>query len=125
VQSISGEDMAAVAIGAAHRDENLTIEAFGRETMTFRKLVETIARTIHSRARIVPAPAPLAIVAASAIGWMVGDVTLTQDEARGLMMNLLVGPGAPNGDMKFTDWVAVRSEDLGRQYASEIGRHFK
>jgi uncharacterized protein YbjT (DUF2867 family) len=52
VQPILGDDVAAIAIAAAHREENATIDAFGPETLTFRELVETISRAVGSRSRI-------------------------------------------------------------------------
>jgi uncharacterized protein YbjT (DUF2867 family) len=97
VQPILGEDVASIAITTSHGEGNSITDTFGPETLTFRKLVEMIARAVDSRARIVSVPASIAILAARVISAAVGDVTLTRDELRGLMKNLLVCPGTPTG----------------------------
>jgi len=125
VQPISGEDVAAVAIEGANRESDAIVDAFGPETLTFRELVEAIARAVGSNARIVAVPAPIAVAAAWAIGTMLGDTTLTRDELAGLMKNLLVCPGAPTGKTRFTDWIAANAPQVGHFYASELARHFK
>jgi nucleoside-diphosphate-sugar epimerase len=119
VEPILGEDVATVAIAAARGEGNSTIDAFGPENFTFRELVEMIARAVGSGARIVSAPAPIVSFAGSAIGAVVGDVTLTRDELRGLMKNLLICVGAPTGSAKFSDWISANASTVGRTYASE------
>ncbi len=125
VQPIFGDDVAAIAISSADREGNASINAFGPETLTFRELVDTIARAVGSNARIIALPAPLAVAAAWTIGSMLGDNTLTRDELEGLMRNLLVCPGEPTGKLKFTNWIAANASQVGFTYASEIARHFK
>jgi uncharacterized protein YbjT (DUF2867 family) len=125
VQPIFGDDVATIAIASARREGNVVVDAFGPEMLTFGELVAMVARAIGSHARIVSVPAPIAIFAASVIGAAVGDVTLTRDELRGLMKNLLVCPGEATGSVRFSAWISSNAAIVGGKYASEIGRHFR
>ena len=49
-----------------------------------------IASAVRSKSRIVHVDPRIAVAFARIVGWFVRDVTLTRDEARGLMSNLLV-----------------------------------
>ena len=52
----------------------------------------------------------------------VRDVLLTRDEIAGLMANLLVTNSPPAGTTKLSEWAREHAADLGRRYASELGR---
>lgn len=53
LQPVSVEDVAEIAVNAAHQDENMIIDAVGPETYTFDELVRLIVNKIHSKARII------------------------------------------------------------------------
>ena len=53
------------------------------------------------------------------------DVTLTRDEIRGLMTNLLVTDSPPNAPTRFSQWLASNADKIGIAYASELARHFR
>jgi len=55
-------------------------------------------------------------------GALLGDVVLTRHEIRGLAAGLLDTPGPATGATGFRGWLRTNSEDLGRTYASELGR---
>ena len=55
---------------------------------------------------------------------MVRDVVLTWGEYLGLMANLLAPEGPDAGVTRLSEWLAANRESVGREYASEVGRHF-
>ena len=64
------------------------------------------------------------LVAARALGLLMGDVLLTGDEIRGLMAGLLVSHGPPLGRIAFSQWLGEHAASVGRAYANELQRHF-
>ncbi len=124
VQPIHVENLADLAVTAGARSDNLVLDAVGPEISTFDELVYTIAAALGRRARRLHVPPWLALRAARVIGRLVGDVTLTRDELRGLMADLLVSAAPPTGTTRFTAWLRANAADVGRHYASELQRHY-
>lgn len=125
IQPIAVEDLAALALAAAARDDDLTWDAAGPEVLSFNEMVEAIRAATGSRARLVHLPGPVALAAAAVLGRVVGDTLLTREELEGLSSGLLVSRELPRGTARFTDWLEVNGSWLGRRYLSEVGRHFK
>jgi NADH dehydrogenase len=125
IQPVAAEDVARMAVEAGGTAENLTVDAVGPETYGFEQLVRLIGDAVGSGARILKGPPWLALMAARALGWALGDVVLTRDEVDGLMANLLVSERPPAGQIRFSEWVRANAATLGRRYASEIGRHYR
>ena len=59
LQPIHVEDLASLAVAQGQRRENVTINAIGPETFTYRELVETLGQIIGRRRPLLPLP-PLA-----------------------------------------------------------------
>jgi NADH dehydrogenase len=125
VQPIYAEDLAKVAIEAAHSDENMVIDAAGPEIFTFEEMVRLIKKRIGSKAKIMHVPAWLALNFSRMVGILVKDVVLTKDEAEGLMRDLLYSREAPRGTTKLGDWLEENRERVGVEYASEVRRHYQ
>jgi hypothetical protein len=53
------------------------------------------------------------------------DIVLTRDELGGLRDSLLVSHDPPTGAVRFTDWLTVNGETLGRSYVSELARNWR
>ncbi len=122
LQPIFVEDLAELAIEQAGRSENVTIDAIGPETLTYRQLVRAIARAIGVHRLILPAPPHLALAMVQAMGWIVGDPIITPEEMRGLMDGLLATDSPLAGHTRLTDWLKEHAQQLGRQYMSERAR---
>jgi NADH dehydrogenase len=118
------EDMATLAVEQAGRDENVTVDAVGPETYTFNELVALLRSTVGSSARVFHAPPTLVQVASRVIGLAVRDVVLTPDEVKGLLADLLGTDGPATGETRLTDWLRDHADSVGREYASEVGRHY-
>jgi uncharacterized protein YbjT (DUF2867 family) len=125
VQPVSGDDVAEIATWAAEEKENVTVDAAGPETITYRELVHAIATAVERSPRIVHLPPMMTIVAGAAVGRYVNDVILTRQELQGLMEELLVSAEPPRGHERIDNWLLRNADRLGRGYASELDRHFR
>ncbi len=125
IQPIFVEDVAEIAVSAAHQSDNVTLDATGPETMTFEGLVRLIGDKIGSRARLIHVRPGLALFLSRLMGYAVRDVVLTRDEMEGLMANLLIAEGPPMGQTQLSDWLEQNADDIGVSYASEMSRHYR
>ncbi len=125
VQPVHVDDLVALALEAAARDDDLTWDAVGPEIYSFEELVAVIRDAVGSPARLVHMPAPMALGVAMVLGRAVSDVLLTGEELEGLMGGLLVSTDLPRGERRLSDWLGDNGNWLGRAYLSEVGRHFR
>ena len=125
IQPIFVEDVAEIAVRAAHQSDNVTLDATGPETITFEGLVRLIANKIGSRARLIHVRPGLALFLSRLMGYAVRDVVLTRDEMEGLMANLLISEGPPMGQTQLSDWLEQNADDIGVSYTSEMSRHYR
>ena len=124
VRPIFVEDMARLLADAVEHEGNAVRDAVGPETYTFEELVSQIAAQLQCRIRLVHAPLPAAYLATRVAGWLVGDVVLTWEEYQGLMAGLLAPAGLSTGETCLSQWLAANCGQIGRQYASEVARHY-
>lgn len=71
------DDLAALAVAAGARDDNLTWDAVGPDIFTFDELVRLIGEKIGHPKPILHLPPQVALKAAQFISLFVGDVVLT------------------------------------------------
>jgi NADH dehydrogenase len=125
LQPVYVGDLARIAVESAARDGSTVLDAIGPETFTFDAFVRLMASQIRPGVRLVDVPPALGIGLGTLIGLAFGDVLLTGDELRGLMEERLTSSQPPNAPTRFSEWLEVHRDELGRSYASEIKRHFK
>ncbi len=125
VQPIFAADLGEIAVNAACDDRSSTFDAVGPEIFTFDELVRMIANAVHSKSRIVHVDPRIALACAQVVGWFVRDVTLTRNEIRGLMTDLLVTDSPANAPTLFSEWLRSNADKIGLAYASELSRHFR
>jgi uncharacterized protein YbjT (DUF2867 family) len=124
LQPMYVEDMADLVVQAGQSRVNSIIDAVGPDIFTFEELVRLIAATL-GRSVLFPYANPgLAFYIAKLIEPLLGDVLITQDEIRGLMADLLISQQTPTGRMRLSEWLEQNARTVGRDYASEIGRHY-
>lgn len=117
-------DMAHLIADTVEQKANTVIDAVGPESFTFEELVRLIAGQLDRHVRLVHVPMALAFLSTRLTGWLVRDVVLTWEEYKGLMDNLLA-PEAPSaGQTRLSQWLAENREHVGRNYASEVARHY-
>lgn len=122
LQPIYVDDLAELAVAQGRGRENVTIDAIGPETPTYRELIRTIGDAIGRRRPIVSVPPVLGHLVGSFVGAIVGDVLITRPEIEGLMADLLYVESAPVGTTRLSEWARAHSSALGQRYASEIAR---
>lgn len=124
VRPVHLDDVAELCVKLSQVDEPMTVDAVGPDTFTFEELVRQIRGAVGSRSRIVHVDPRVARIAAAAIGLVVRDVLVTDHEIGGLMTEKAFSDAPTTGELGFARWVREAGPELGRHYASEIGRHF-
>ena len=125
VQPVHVEDVAEMAAGVAERDENTIQDCVGPEAYTYEQLIRLIAGSVGSKAKIAHLPPSLALFLSRLAGYLVRDVVLTRAEIDGLMAGLLVSNDPETGHRSLRRWLQENGETLGRNYASEMDRHYR
>jgi NADH dehydrogenase len=125
LQPVYVDDLAALAVEAGLRSENLLWDAVGPDILTFDDLVKLIAARIGLRPRLIHIPPRLALSAAQVLSLFVGDVLLTPEEVDGLMAGLLISAEPPRCKTHLGDWLEENKNSVGMKYASELKKHYK
>ena len=118
-------DLAQLAVESGRRVDNFVSDAAGPEIYMFMDLVKLIRSAVGSRSWVLPMRPELLNAASRALGAMLGDVLLTDDEIEGLMAELLVSHEPPACHTSFAAWIQSNAATLGRSYASELARHYR
>jgi NADH dehydrogenase len=125
LQPIYVEDMADLVVQAGQSDENSIIDAVGPDIFTFEELVRLIAVKLGRKVLFPHVNPGLAFYLAKLIEPLLGDVLITKDEIKGLTANLLISQDTPTGYTHLSQWLERNAGTVGRDYASEIGRHYR
>jgi uncharacterized protein YbjT (DUF2867 family) len=125
LQPVHVEDVAAVAVRAGNRADNLETDAAGPDILTFDEFVRLLAKAIGRRVWLVHMPPTLSLSASRMLGLLVRDELLTSHEVTELSASLLVSAEPPAGTIRLADWAAAHAGQLGRSYHSELDRHFR
>ena len=125
LQPVFVDDVAHLAVDSVSAAGNVTLDAVGPETFTFRELVRQVRSTTGGRSVVMPMPPRVVRAAAVLMGLAIRDVVLTREEIDGLMSGYLVSADPPTGTMRLTDWMREHRGTLGRHYASELSRHYR
>lgn len=124
VQPIYVEDLANLAVISAAASDSQTVDAVGPDILTYRELVQQIAKAIGREVPLVGVPAPVAYGLGAALGWFLHDVVLTYEEVAALMNGILYSVQRPTGTTHLREWLLTHKYQLGREYRSELKRHF-
>jgi uncharacterized protein YbjT (DUF2867 family) len=125
VQPVYVEDVADLAVELGRGDAAAVVDAAGPEVFTFDELVRLVTRAVGSGARLIHLPPALVLAATRVIGLPMRDVVLTRDEIRELMAGLLASASEPTCPTRFSDWIGLRADSVGRRYSSELARNFR
>jgi len=118
------DDLAQLAAEAVYEQGNSVRDAVGPDEFTFKEMVRLIGEKVHSPRMLIPLPPILALRAAQFLSLFVGDVMLTPEEVDGLMANLLISKEPPLCKTSLRDWLEENKDSVGKNYASELARHF-
>jgi len=125
IRPVHVDDVAAIAVAAGRRKDDVVLDAVGPETYMFEELVRLIAATVGRRPVIVHVPPWIALALARVLGLLVRDVLVTGDELAGLVAELVATDGPATGTVRLSEWLADHAGDAGREYASELARHYR
>jgi uncharacterized protein YbjT (DUF2867 family) len=125
IRAIHIDDLATLCADLGGGDDDVTVDAVGPESLSFRDLVTTIRAAVGSRAVVIPLPGALLPPLSLALGVVVRDTLLTRDEYRAMADGLADSAAPTQGRIALTEWIAEHADELGRSYANEIGRHYK
>ena len=118
-------DVATLCCDEAERDTNDTVDAVGPSSYTFRQMVEAIRGAIGAHCRLIGVPPRIAMAGASIAGWFARDVILTDHELGGMMAEVAYSSAPMTGRLELDDWLQSVGASLGRDYHSEVVRHFR
>jgi uncharacterized protein YbjT (DUF2867 family) len=118
------DDLAGLAVDAVYKKENYIWDAVGPDEFTFKEMVQLIGKTVAANRLLIPFPPLLALWAAQFMSLFVKDVMLTPEEVDGLMANLLISKELPRCKTSLQSWLEENKATAGKQYASELARHF-
>jgi NADH dehydrogenase len=115
-------DLADLALEQGTRTENVTIDAIGPETFTYRELASEIGTAIGKRRPIISVPPMQGYLLGKLVGLFHHDVTITYDEIHGLMADLLYTDATPAGVTKLSVWLKENAASVGLNYSNELKR---
>jgi nucleoside-diphosphate-sugar epimerase len=124
IRAIHIDDLAALCLDLATREGDLVVDAVGPQSLTFRELLECIRAAVGSGSVVLPVPEHLFPWVTAALGVLVRDRLLTPDEYWAMAKGLADSTAPTTGNIAITDWIAANGDQLGRNYANEIVRHF-
>ena len=127
IQPVFVEDLAQLAVEVSNKDENIEADAAGPEIYSYRIMLRTIRGKTGSRCLLLPAPRWLTHAVGKMLGMALGDIVLTKDEIKGLSRSLLVSRSKTLSPCptRLSEWLDQHAHNLGREYASEIARHYR
>jgi NADH dehydrogenase len=125
VRPIHVDDLARLCVELGTRTDNVTVDAVGPESVTFKEMVTAIRAATGSHAILVPAPGWLMPPLSAALGMMLRDVLLTTEEYQAMKAGLADSAAPATGQRSLSDWIAAHGAELGRTYANELERHYR
>ena len=126
IQPVFVEDLAKLAVRHAAGTKNIVVDAVGSEVFTYAEMVRLVRDKTGAHCWIAPCPKPLTYLAGRALGWIMKDIVLTNDEIKGLSRGLLVSRSKIRAPMptRLTKWLDDNADQLGIKYANEVSRHY-
>jgi uncharacterized protein YbjT (DUF2867 family) len=125
IRPIHVDDLARLCVAQGANAENVTMDAVGPESLTFRDMVMAIRHAVGSRALIVSVPGRLVPPLSAVLGMMLRDVLLTAEEYDSMAQGLADSDAPATGQTSLTEWLSRHGDGLGRRYANELDRHFR
>ena len=125
LRPIHVDDLAVLCADLGERQDTVTVDAVGPESIAFRDLVATVKAAIGSRTILLPVPGALIPPLAAGLNLMLRDTLLTASEYRAMAAGLADSAAPPAGAISLTQWIRRHGSELGRHYANELDLHFR
>lgn len=125
LQPMHVRDHAALMVQTGLASTDQIVDSAGPDIFTFEELVNVLRRAMGLHTVVLHMPPALAMLGATVAGRLTGDMMLTRDELDDLMRDILISREPPRGRTRLTDWLRTNAETVGRDYASEVARHYR
>jgi uncharacterized protein YbjT (DUF2867 family) len=125
LQPVAGEDVAEIATWAAEQVDNVVVDAAGPDIIFYSEMIESIAIAVGRHPRFLYMSPRRTMLAVRLLNRFVNDVMLNEPELQGLMGELLVSHERPRGTRRLDNFLLSNAETIGKEYASELGRHWR
>ncbi len=122
LQPLHVEDLAELAVHEGANPNSVTIDAIGKETYTYKGLIQTIGKIIGKERKIISVSDNLGYFVAKIVGWLKKDTFLTREEIKGLKENYLFTQSPGIGKIILSRWAAKHKDTLGKRYSGELTR---
>jgi uncharacterized protein YbjT (DUF2867 family) len=125
LRPIHVDDLAQLCVELGGRTDNVTLDAVGPDSPTFRDMVTAIRTSTGSHSRLVPIPGWLIPPLSTVLGAALRDVLLTAEEYQAMAAGLATSDAPAAGQRSLMDWIDIHGADLGQTYANELTRHYR
>jgi uncharacterized protein YbjT (DUF2867 family) len=125
VRPIHVDDLGRLCVSLGARTDNVTVDAVGPDSPTFREMVLAIRAAVASRALLVPAPGWAIPPMSAALGAVLRDVLLTREEYEAMADGLADSDAPSAGSTSLSEWVGRHGQELGHSDANELTRHYR
>ena len=121
VRPIHVDDLARLLVRLGARADDVTVDAVGPESPTFREMVGAIRTATGSRSLLAPVPGWLMPPMAAVLGAALHDVLLTGEEYWSMKDGLADSDAPASGRRRASaNGSAAHGDELGRVYANEL-----
>lgn len=118
------DDVAKEAVRQSLLDENVTEDVVGPETYTFEEIVRFISQETGNRTTIYHLSPFFMAPVCRLLSLLRRDTVVTPEELKVVIDNKLYSDAIPLGETRFSAWVRENREKFGKEYHSEVERHF-
>jgi NADH dehydrogenase len=125
VRPVHVDDLARLCVSLGAGTDDVTVDAVGPESVSFREMATAIRAATGSHAILVPVPGWLMPPLSAVLGAMLRDVLLTGEEYQAMNAGLADSAAPATGQRSLTEWIAAHGAELGRTYANELDRHYR
>jgi NADH dehydrogenase len=122
LQPIYVNDLAEIAVSEGKNSNNIIIDAIGPETYEYKELVETIAKILGIKRKIISVSDNFGYFVGKIVGFFKNDYLITKPEIKGLKSDLLYTKSLPAGKTKLSEWIEHNKNTLGKKYSNELKR---
>lgn len=125
IRGIHVDDLARLCVELGARQDEVTVDAVGPQSLAFRELVHAVRAELGSRALVVSVPGRVLVAASRALSLLLRDTLLTGEEYYAMAAGLADSDAPATGRILLTEWITEHAAELGRRYANELDRHFR
>ena len=120
IQPVHVRDVARIAIELGAGNEDITRDAAGPERFRYKDFVKLIGKSMGVRRIIMPVPPIMGWMAGWTMGLFLKDKVITRAEIRGLMRGLVASDEEPLGEIRFSEWIEDKGDEIGRKYHNDL-----